>query len=231
MKLRSVTDIGVKRKDNQDNFWSARLEIHDIEAGVICMCDGMGGLKDGGLASKMVAQNVKEFFTKSLDLDELRTSIDKANYDIRQIGQERGGRMGTTCTILLCQAGYYRVLHIGDSRCYHISPSKGTVKKVTKDHTVLEKYRREGKHLTPEQKKKYSNTLTKCIGVSDSIFMDSYTGIYDSGDIFLLCTDGFWHTIEKEGLILENLDDLYAMVDNCKVHGETDNITACILEV
>ena len=39
MKINSLSDIGVKRKDNQDNFWSARLMVDGSEVGVVCICD------------------------------------------------------------------------------------------------------------------------------------------------------------------------------------------------
>ena len=85
MKLISLTDIGVKRRENQDNYWSALLSVDGGEAGVICMCDGMGGLNSGGLASKMVASAVRDYLKTSIDFYGLKDVIEQANKSIYEL--------------------------------------------------------------------------------------------------------------------------------------------------
>lgn len=230
MKLSSLTDIGIKRKDNQDNYWSARLSINGKEVGVICLCDGMGGLDNGGLASRVVVEAVREFFTRSTDLEELKKVVKEANSYLYNKSIMERISLGTTCTILYCCEGSYHILHIGDSRCYRKSINDGNVKVLTSDHTVLAKYKQAGKTLPPHLVKKYKNTLTRCIGVASSIELDYYTGDYVEGDLFLVCSDGFWHFLDFSSFYNSDFSDLKKLINTFIGKGETDNITVGILE-
>lgn len=233
MRIQSVTDIGIKRKDNQDNYWSARLDIDGVEAGVLCLCDGMGGLSKGGFASSTVVAKVKDFFSRSLDFGKLQVELKAVNSELSRMSKEEKSPMGTTCTIVFCMSGTYKVLHIGDSRCYKISNGIGEV--LTKDHTVIEKYKAEGRELPDRLINKYRNMLTRCIGVIDNIYFDYSEGNYESGDMFLVCSDGFWHYLSEDCLtkdILLSKENIQSVIDNFKfVDRETDNITVGVLEV
>lgn len=227
MELNSITDIGVKRKDNQDNYWSARLDVNGEEIGVICLCDGMGGLDKGGFASKVVVEAVRNFLVSDLDIDGLKKVIKDAHEHLFNISKLENISLGTTCTVLIARKGIYEVLHIGDSRCYHYS-SKG-VSIITKDHTVIEKYRSMGKELPPHLQKKYKNTLTRCIGVSSKMDLDYYTGKYSEGDLFLVCSDGFWHFLKESDF--KDIGNLNKLVKSFIQSGETDNITVVTFQV
>lgn len=228
MRLMSLTDIGIKRQDNQDNYWSARLEVDGKEAGVICLCDGMGGLDKGGLASRVVVETVKDFFKNSTNLDELRNSIKVANAILYKKSVADKISMGTTCTVLYCIEGEYHILHIGDSRCYM---KKGDdIKILTKDHTVIQRYKDRGKELPEHLAKKHRSTLTRCIGVKDNIELDYVRGTYNEGDLFLVCSDGFWHLLDESSFFNEDFSDLKKLVNSYMRKGETDNITVGILE-
>lgn len=231
MKLSSLTDIGIKRKDNQDNYWSARLSVDGKEVGVICLCDGMGGLDNGGLASRIVVEAVKEFFSNSVDLDELKQVVKDSNNLIYNKSIAERVSLGTTCTILICMDGYYHILHIGDSRCYKRSGLTGDVTILTTDHSVLAKYKRAGKTLPPNLVKKYKNTLTRCIGVAGHIDLDYYNGKYSEGDLFLVCSDGFWHFLDFNSFYNSDFSDLSSLIKSYIGRGETDNITVGILEI
>jgi len=230
MKLSSMTDIGIKRKDNQDNYWSARLDIDGVEAGVICLCDGMGGLDNGGLASRVVVEAVKDFFSKDTDFIELRGIIKKVNTSLYEKSRAEKISLGTTCTIVFCIGGTYHILHIGDSRCYRKSVREEKVYVLTKDHTVLERYKDEGKVLPERLARKYKNTLTRCIGVAPNIDLDYSTGKYEKGDLFLVCSDGFWHYLEGSSFFNSDFSNLGKLIKRYISKGETDNITVGILE-
>lgn len=224
MRLNSLTDKGDMRRDNQDNFWSARLEVDGREVGVVCICDGMGGLNNGRLASSKVVSTIREYVSSSLDIHGMVDRIKSVNKELCEIGKEH--QLGTTCTVVICDSGVYHILHIGDSRCYHISGDE--VKQLTVDHSALQKY-----GITKEKDEylynKYKSSLTRCIGVEDEIIIDYFTGRYCSGDAFLVCSDGFWHN----GNILKAVREgnLSQYIGDCRLQGETDNITVSILEV
>lgn len=226
MKLYTLTDIGIQRKENQDNYWSAILDVDGVETGVVCLCDGMGGLENGGLASRMVVESVKDFFSYSVDITELSDVVKQSNKAIYELSE--GKMMGTTCTILVCMQGGYDILHIGDSRCY--KESNGRVDLLTTDHSALNKYK-----VTIENKElfnKLKGKLTRCIGVRDSVVLDYYSGNYKSGDRFLVCSDGFWHYFNPELLVGGKcVKSLEVLVKEYIRKGETDNITVGVLEV
>lgn len=230
MRLSSLTDIGVKRKDNQDNYWSARLEVDGELCGVVCLCDGMGGLDDGAFASRSVVEAVREYFRSSIDFKGLVDVIKGVNDTLYSRSKELGVSLGTTCTVLMCYRGSYYVLHIGDSRCYRACSLEGVVSILTSDHTVLEKYRSAGRELPPKLVRKYRNTLTRCVGVSPSIDLDYYSGEYAEGDLFIVCSDGFWHYLEDSSFFNGDFEDLEGLVRKYISMGETDNITVGVLE-
>lgn len=227
MKIDTLSDIGTTRKDNQDNYWSAVMSVDGSEVGVVCVCDGMGGLNNGGIASRMVVEAVRDYLVSDYDFDGLHGVVESVNKAVHEYGSGENLAMGTTCTVLVCTDGTYKVLHVGDSRCYQIRNKQ--FKQITEDHSALKKYNI-SKSESPELWSKYKNSLTRCVGVKDSVMLDSYTGSYKSGDRFLVCSDGLWHYLEDSGYSV-NTDKLDCLISDCKGSGETDNITACVLNV
>lgn len=227
MKLNIVSDIGVRRKENQDNYWGSRLSINDEELGIICVCDGMGGLSNGAKASRMAIEKVKSFFKSQVNIEILVEELKKVNKDIYDEGIRDGSKMGTTLTLVFCYNNRYSILQVGDSRCYKV---RGTEKQLlTTDHSVIKKYNIT-KESNPSLYKKHSSSLTRCLGVKPEVEIDIYDGTYKNGDKFLVCSDGFWHFFENQSVV-EDLNDLKTQIGKCIANGETDNITVGVLEV
>ena len=125
------TEPGLVKKINQDSLcvMEARTGVGEILMAVIC--DGMGGLAKGEVASASVAQALSEWFVK-----ELPTQITNDNFwqeiklrwqqllldenqKISRYGKARGVQLGTTATaILLLNDEKYLIAHVGDSRVY-----------------------------------------------------------------------------------------------------------------
>lgn len=229
MRLSSLSDIGIKRKDNQDNYWSARFTVDGVEGGVVCVCDGMGGLDDGALASRIVVETIREHFMRSADVVDLDADISMANSKIRNISLQNQTKMGTTCTLVYCIGGRYVIKHVGDSRCYLLRGNSMT--RLTTDHSAIEKFKI-SKEKSPDLYKKYRNSLTRCIGIEDRVVVDTYEGSYSAGDAFFCCSDGLWHYLEDlPDVSIETFRDLKKLIANCISYGETDNITVSVLEV
>lgn len=226
MYIQSLTDIGRTRQENQDNYWSAVLNVDDTETGIVCMCDGMGGLSNGGLASSILVKSVRESILDGVDFSELKSIILQSNKAIYSLSTNNS-RMGTTCTILCCSENKYKIYHVGDSRCYKISDNY--VRLLSNDHSVINQY-----GITKEKNadlyEKYKSKLTRCIGIKEDVIIDEYSGEYKEGDIFLLCSDGFWHYYEEVGYCMD-LQNLKCCVNDCMRYGETDNISVSLLHV
>lgn len=231
MRIFSLTDVGKKRKENQDNYWVARLDNNGSEVGVMCLCDGMGGLSNGEQASHIIVEAVREFFKTNTDIKGLSSVISAKNKEIYDLGNSSSNPspMGTTCTVAIIKEGKCRILHVGDSRLYKWSKLGGT-KLLTTDHSALKKYNITAEN-NPELYKKYKNMLTRCIGISPEVSVDFYTESCKKGDRFLVCSDGFWHFFNDYELGTPRIEDLRGLVDECMDNGETDNITVAVLEV
>ena len=222
--LDSISDIGVKRKDNQDNYWSALCTVDGVETGILCVCDGMGGLENGALASKIIVEAIRDGYSEGIPFSALREVISSANKKVYEMGLLEEKRMGTTCTVLQVSSGRWEILHIGDSRCYLIRRD-GSLKLLTTDHSAV-KQLGITKEDDPVRYKKYKNSLTRCIGIKPDVVADYYKGTYERGDGFIVCSDGLWHFLEKDTFDKHtDLDNLRLLVNKCIENGETDNIT------
>lgn len=229
MRLRCLTDKGGVRKENQDNYWSVIAKVDGRDCGVVCLCDGMGGLKNGGDASKIAVNSIRRYVTKNFDFVGLKSVIEQANSSIYSIGGDsRDSMMGTTCTVLMCEDGVYRILHVGDTRVYLLR--NGNSYRLTDDHSAVSEFKID-KVKDPALWKKYRNKLTRCLGAKSTVVVEEYTGRYLDGDVFLVCSDGCWHLFDEEPLTLSVIGNLENLFSRCKMSGETDNITACVLSV
>lgn len=244
--IAAATDIGIKRKENQDNLF---VEQYLCEAGKIVfavLCDGMGGLEYGGFASESIvsafANWAKKAFSETpkgiLEDHVIREQwialIDEQNDRIRSFGQRNHCQTGSTVTALLLTESRYYILNIGDSRAYELGES---VARLTNDHTVLANEIRLG-NLSEEQAKAspIQNVLTKCVGVKNQVYPDLFFGDTKDHTVYMLCSDGFRHHV-TETEMLEYLipqTDAYiswlkeaneSLIELNKQRGETDNIS------
>ena len=114
---------------------------------------------------------------------------------------------------------------------------------LTLDHTVAAMAARD-RFADPDElsNMKGHSVLTQCIGATAKPEPDYLEGKVQTGDVFLLCTDGFSNRLKLEELHEvfnhESLADeptmkqkLKAMTESCKQRGENDNITAVLVKV
>ena len=207
------TDIGIAKNVNQDSLTVKVANTPYGEAAVAVLCDGMGGLEQGEVASAVVVRTYEQWFLRTFPsaLEESGGSIDvgwlKNNWEnlandcnarILDYSRERKTTMGTTLTILLLFEGKFYISHVGDCRVYHMTDFGDKMKLVTTDQTYVEREVALG-HMTPEQAKNDSrqNVLLQCIGTVSRVEPDFITGEYQAGNSFLLCSDGFRHQLSE----------------------------------
>ncbi|MBR6477211.1 MAG: serine/threonine-protein phosphatase [Lachnospiraceae bacterium] len=244
------SDVGIRKKTNQD---SAIVKIARTDYGKVAMasvCDGMGGLANGELASATVIRMLSKWFEttfpallyQGLDMEILQKSwtdlIYEANGKLAEYGRAMHADMGTTMVLLLIVDHVYYIANVGDSRAYYM---RDYMQQITKDQTYVQREMDLG-HMTYEQARRdpQRNVLLQCIGASPIIEPDFYTGNVDPGSAFLLCSDGFRHTITQEE-IYEYLNPLKLFNENTMQEGvnyltelnkyrqETDNISAVLI--
>lgn len=246
------TDIGITKKINQDAYCMKIASTKKSNIAFAVLCDGMGGLKSGELASAFVVNAYSNWFENELPAmlmgtldftkiqcrwNELAVNLGKK---IMEYGKSKGISLGTTLTAILMIDNKYIYIQVGDSRIYQIN-SVG-IKQITKDHTVIA-HEIEQKRLTEEEAKHDArrNVLLQCIGASRTVVPDIQTGIIQENDVFMICSDGFRHKVVEEemyGIMAPSLltsermmkKSLIDLVELNKSRKENDNITALLIK-
>jgi serine/threonine protein phosphatase PrpC len=248
----ACSDIGIKKKVNQDSYCikSAKTCIGNILMAVIC--DGMGGLAKGEVASASVITAFSKWFERELpelvrdfSVEEVKQKwgmiIKEQNQKIRIYGESLGINLGTTLTIMLIiDENYVMIGHVGDSRVYKINSS---VQILTEDQTVVAREVKQNK-LTLKQAMQdpRRNVLLQCIGASKTVLPDYIVEAVEIGSTYMLCTDGFRHQITEieifeyfnpEVLVDENAMKSRAeeLVELNKIRMENDNITVLLIKM
>lgn len=251
-KASVYTDVGIRKKTNQDSVLVLEAETELGNVMLAVMCDGMGGLAKGEVASAALIQAFRNWFYNELPaliyngldgqavFNEFGNIAFEMNAKISTYGMNVGVSLGTTVVSMLFFGGYYYIMNVGDSRAYRMSDN---IIQLTKDQTFIQREIDLGR-MTPEQAKVSTqrNVLLQCIGASDIIKPDFYCGEIGSGDCFLLCCDGFRHEITPEEfyarmnpLALKSEKIMYETLvyftELNKDRHETDNISAILVRV
>src|SRR5206468_8991032 len=81
------------------------------------------------------------------------------------------------------------VLNVGDSRCYRVRD--GQLEQLTLDHSLVEEQVRVGRMSRHEAlRSPLRNVITRAVGTQDCVTPDCFQFEAQSGDTFLLCSDG-----------------------------------------
>ncbi len=246
------SDVGIKKKTNQDSFL---VKVAQTKLGKVCLCvvcDGIGGLSKGELASTAVVRVFNRWFEEDFpdmlrngfDPDELRLSWDNIVLEQNQVlasyASRHGTRMGTTVLVLLIIDNQYFIMNVGDSRVYLLNQQ---IKSLTKDQTYVQ-YEVDLGHLTLEQAWNHpqSNVLLQCVGASEVVTPDYYCGRVEPETIFVMCSDGFRHVISPDeiygALAPQTARDELTMKNNAvmltelnKQRMEVDNISVVVIRI
>lgn len=244
------TDVGIKKKTNQD---SLLIQQAGTDAGNVLLaviCDGMGGLAKGEVASAAMIRAFSDWFSRELPQilsggftpEQLHSSWEKlvarVNQKITNYAIGQGVTMGTTCAALLIVGNSYYIMNIGDSRIYLITDR---IYQLTKDQTYVQREMDAGR-MTYEQSLKdpQRNVLLQCVGASYQIEPDFIMGDVKVNECFLLCCDGFRHVVRSEEMRqhlnpagatdVQNMTaSLKYLTELNKQRGEVDNITAALI--
>jgi serine/threonine protein phosphatase PrpC len=228
------------RKYNQDRVAYAYTDSSFL----LVLADGMGGHTHGEIAAQIAIHTFMQEFAKSakptisepaLFLRETMKGCHQAINNYTHINALEGSP-GTTCVAALVQDGKVSWAHAGDSRLYLVR--EGKVVKVTRDHSVVQQLADWG-IITKEEMKTHQdrNKITNCLGGVDDIFYVEASSSTDmqSGDVLLLCSDGFWSPLSNDeiavGLAHGELSNSLAQLVDIALYREkerADNTTAIV---
>jgi len=236
-----VTDIGMKRKQNQDSG-VARPDL-----GLFVVADGMGGHQGGEIASKVCVEKITAHIEEQRSSTQsnsalLEQGLRIANQSIYELAEKdpKLNGMGTTATILRISNSLATILQVGDSRAYFWN--KEGIWQLTRDHSLVQEKLRAGL-ITRDQLKldEMKNVITRSVGYEPNVKADCYQFEVKSGDGFLICSDGLSGPVD-DSLMFEILDESNThglslkdvatkLVSQANARGGDDNVTVVLVKV
>ena len=233
----SLTDIGKKRKLNQDFVYSSKQPIGNLP-NLFIVADGMGGHNAGDYASKYTVETICTVIEKSFEKNPiliLSKAIEIANEHIRQKACEdvNLSGMGTTVVVATILGKYLQIANVGDSRLYIVN---NNIKQITRDHSLVEEMVRMG-GIDREAARTHpdKNIITRAIGASTTVEVDFFTVELHSEDIILMCSDGLTNMLEDEEIKIilsghENIEEkAKELVKAANNRGGKDNISVILI--
>ena len=242
-----LTDVGLVRKENQDAY---AVRTNEDSGHLVCVvCDGMGGVNGGRIASTLAVNTFMNTCLGNLRADMSEedvqavaefavASANRAVYERAMSDDELKG-MGTTLVSAIVWEDRILFSNVGDSRAYLIRRSEKTnessIFRVTKDHSWVQTLVEMG-NITEEEALSHPkrNLVTRVLGPDSEAPSDSYLVQLMPGDYVLLCSDGLVDTVSSREMEHEILcgDDntcLNRLLEMAKSRGAADNVTAVLL--
>jgi len=246
IKFHARTDVGLKRKHNEDSLLAAE------EFGVFVVADGVGGRKAGELASAITVNTFQAFAPKLKScvdacatdstresrnavlelLDEAANAASKRVYEAASATGRQG--MTTTLVAAVVGGGSAFIVHVGDSRAYLLR--SGQLRQLSEDHSMVNELIRTGA-MTPEEARtsRYRNVITRAVGLYPNAKTDTLAIELIDGDRIMLCSDGLSDLVEPQ-VMLEYLQReniavcVDELIDAALRAGGKDNVTVITVE-
>ena len=240
----SLTDRGMKRQQNQDNF----LDLPELA--LYAVADGMGGHLGGETASKIAIEAIEKVFREYSSVStfeaaakRMSDAIKTANSNIQKEGQKQPALhgMGTTASalnVLTLESNPFAIIgQVGDSRTYLIH--SGKIWQLNRDHSLVQEKLRAG-IITRAQLKtaRDKNVITRSVGYDVDVDVDVFWLKINPGDTFVLCSDGLHGLIDDQhilNIVTKNSNDhkaaANALIAAANKNGGDDNVTAVVVRV
>jgi protein phosphatase len=226
-----ITDTGRKRRRNEDAYV--------CEPPLFAIADGMGGAQAGEVASRLAAAALRESGADAGGEQRIADLIQEANRRVfdRSSSDPNTSGMGTTITVALVENGNVSFGHVGDSRAYLIR--NGLMEQITEDHSLVNELLKSGK-LSPEEAEAHPqrSVITRALGTDPDVDADTFTIEAQTGDLFLLCSDGLTDMVSNEAILdlverhrRDMNQALRELVRAANRGGGEDNITVVAFEI
>ena len=242
MTLAGYTDIGYKYEENQDCYRAGKISD---SLGWMLLCDGMGGLSNGKMASHIAVDVISSAMNEELlnyvTPDEKASYMGKicqrANRAVFDASVKSGSNqmMGTTLLLAVVDGQDATIFHCGDSRVYHYR--RRTLKQLTKDHSYVQELIDKGK-ITEEEAAHHpqKNIITRALGIDPKIVFDVIQLRLARNDILMMCSDGLSNQVQQDTMLsIFRYNDFYRvprlLVEAGLETGGFDNITTVMMQV
>jgi protein phosphatase len=196
------------------------------------VADGMGGAVAGEVASQLAvaeAQASDGFPSERLV---------KANAQVfeRSLAEPELAGMGTTLTLVeLGSDGVAHLAHVGDSRAYLWHD--GSLEQITDDHTVVAEQLAAGRISEGDiANHPQRSMLTRVLGISSAIDVDTLDLPLAPGDRLLICSDGLTNMIDDQAVasllgVGAPEEVAWNLIEAANRAGGHDNITVIVVLV
>lgn len=227
-KSSAATHVGMVRKLNEDSY-AERTNI-----GVWMVADGMGGHEAGEVASGTVADFIKNLSAEEDFIDMLEAveqCIKAANHHLlEQAAAYNSQRLpGSTVVALLIRDEQGAVVWAGDSRIYRRRDQN--VMQLTRDHSHVQDLVEQGViHADEAESHPMANVITRAVGISEPLELETRLIDIKSGDQFLLCSDGLSRLVSNQEIesmmAVNNIEEVtQSLLNTALVRGAPDNVT------
>ncbi len=238
MKSYSATDVGRKRKINQDSIFASDTPVGNLP-NLYIVADGMGGHNAGDFASRFAVNTVRESIAASTEVNPVKLieeAIQLANKGIIEEATEHEEMygMGTTIVVLTVVGQYAYIANVGDSRCYLFD---GGLKQITKDHSLVEEMVRLGE-ISEEDARVHpdKNIITRALGAAQDVDVDFFDYQILPDYMMLMCSDGLSNMVEqheieeilKKSMTLQQTAE--TLIDAANENGGKDNIAVVVIK-
>jgi protein phosphatase len=244
-----LSDIGKSRSNNEDAILTLEclttFESKTHAALLSAVADGVGGSQKGEVASRLTLTTLATHATSLLVKSDpkegtglLKASVEAANEEVVKYGmahRESEGLASTLVASLIEQDTGY-IANVGDSRGYLVN--RGGIKQLTKDHSQVQELVDAGKMSSQDSRHVAGrNIITRAVGASTDVQVDTKVVSLSPGDRVLLCTDGLWEPVSDEEIlkvVMQSTDPQVAcekLVSLANERGGKDNISIVIVEM
>ena len=249
LRAAGLTDVGRKRKHNEDTF------VLEMNEGLFAVADGMGGHAAGEVAAKIAVDTIQEFILDTsqkmestwpypynhqwkFNSNRLAVAVEKANERVMAAVARQPSLkgMGTTVVAAILNGNSLSVAHVGDSRAYRLRG--GSIERLTDDHSWVHEQIMTG-ILTEEEARTHplKNVVTRALGGGATVVPELQEFDLQPGDRYLLCSDGLTTMISDEEVesILKSEADLDGacrrLIEAANSNGGLDNVTVILVEI
>ncbi|NOR71284.1 MAG: SpoIIE family protein phosphatase, partial [Methylomarinum sp.] len=229
----SRTDTGKVRKFNEDSI----LDRPDL--GLWVVADGMGGHQAGDVASRKIINTLNKLnLSSSLDLSiaEITAALQLVNHELKELAAKMYGQqiIGSTVVALIAGKTHFAFLWAGDSRLYRLRDKK--LLQLTIDHCSEQEDITDVLNLGSSTDLKQNNVITRAVGAYNELELDCQVVEIQSGDIFLLSSDGLDKEVsfqEIEQVLVENdySDSVEILLERVLKRGARDNVSVIVVEI
>jgi serine/threonine protein phosphatase PrpC len=242
---------GKQRNHNEDAYFTLTTTFtyneNELPVGLYIIADGMGGHRNGEIASELAIRTVAEYILKEIYSPLMGRNPQPSEYSFQEVFQlaieeandeiiqnSYGG--GTTLTAVLIVGDQMTIAHVGDSRIYQID-EEGNLEALTRDHSLVKRLQELGQITSDEAAvHPQRNVLYRALGQGEPFEPELISSPRPTSGGLLVCSDGLWSIVPQKTLTeiiqagLPTQQTCDRLIDAANLAGGPDNISAIYIE-